>query len=75
MFCSAPIHTPIIPVRRSPKYFQVSESGPSGPVAVVVGFAVAVDVGIIAYDSARAGGRRYRLSTAAPQPRDRGLGE
>src|SRR4029079_4383063 len=30
MFCSAPIHTPIIPVRRSPKYFQVRESGPSG---------------------------------------------
>ncbi len=30
MFWIAPIHTPIIPVRRSPKYFQVSESGPSG---------------------------------------------
>jgi hypothetical protein len=30
MFCNAPIQTPIIPVRRSPKYFQVRESGPSG---------------------------------------------
>jgi hypothetical protein len=30
MFCSDPIHTPSIPVRRSPKYFQVRESGPSG---------------------------------------------
>ena len=30
MFWIAPIQTPIIPVRRSPKYFQVSESGPSG---------------------------------------------
>src|ERR1700758_2028167 len=28
MFCRAPIHTPIIAVRRSPKYFQVSDSGP-----------------------------------------------
>src|SRR6201993_4197233 len=30
MFCRAPIHTPIIAVRRSPKYFQVSDSGPRG---------------------------------------------
>src|SRR5579875_584895 len=30
MFWIAPIQTPIIPVRRSPKYFQVSDSGPSG---------------------------------------------
>ena len=30
MFCRAPIQTPIMPVRRSPKYFHVSESGPSG---------------------------------------------
>src|SRR5512143_3678036 len=30
MFCSAPIHTPIIPVRKSPKYFQVSDSAPRG---------------------------------------------
>jgi hypothetical protein len=30
MFWIAPIQTPIIPVRRSPKYFQVNESGPSG---------------------------------------------
>src|SRR5690625_7068084 len=30
MFSIAPIHMPIIPVRMSPKYFQVSESGPSG---------------------------------------------
>ncbi|EUA35306.1 hypothetical protein I552_6096 [Mycobacterium xenopi 3993] len=29
MFWIAPIHTPIIPVRRSPKYFHVSESGPT----------------------------------------------
>jgi hypothetical protein len=38
MFWIAPIHTPSIPVRRSPKYFHVSESGPSGPpvLAVVV---------------------------------------
>jgi len=40
MFCNDPIHTPSIPVRRSPKYFHVSESGPSGvgsaDVAVVV---------------------------------------
>jgi hypothetical protein len=32
MFWIAPIQTPIIPVRRSPKYFHVSESGPSGEV-------------------------------------------
>jgi hypothetical protein len=32
MFWIAPIHTPNIPVRRSPKYFHVSESGPSGSV-------------------------------------------
>src|ERR1700733_8666262 len=30
IFWIAPIQTPIIPVRRSPKYFQVNESGPSG---------------------------------------------
>src|SRR5262245_17135844 len=44
MFCIAPIHTPSIPVRRSPKYFHVSESGPSGPpvVAAVIGVALAV---------------------------------
>ncbi len=30
MFWIAPIHTPSMPVRRSPKYFQVNESGPSG---------------------------------------------
>src|SRR4029077_11582588 len=30
MFWIAPIHTPNMPVRRSPKYFHVSESGPSG---------------------------------------------
>src|SRR5271165_7033776 len=35
MFWIAPIHTPIIPVRRSPKYFQVSELGPSGSADVV----------------------------------------
>src|ERR1700691_309520 len=29
MFWIAPIQTPIIPVRRSPKYFHVIESGPS----------------------------------------------
>src|SRR5215210_7030114 len=34
IFCSAPIQTPIIPVRRSPKYFQVKESGPSGSAGV-----------------------------------------
>src|SRR5258705_13962264 len=39
MLWIAPIHTPSMPVRRSPKYFHVSESGPSGsPVfAVAVG--------------------------------------
>jgi hypothetical protein len=38
MFWIAPIHTPSIPVRKSPKYFHVNESGPSGPpvLAVVV---------------------------------------
>jgi hypothetical protein len=36
MFWIAPIQTPIIPVRRSPKYFQVSDSGPSGDAEVVV---------------------------------------
>src|SRR6185312_3328053 len=30
MFWIAPIQTPIMPVRRSPKYFHVSESGPRG---------------------------------------------
>lgn len=30
MFCSDRINTPSIPVRGSPKYLQVSESGPSG---------------------------------------------
>ncbi|CFE41722.1 Uncharacterised protein [Mycobacterium tuberculosis] len=35
IFWIAPIHTPIIPVRRSPKYFQVSESGPSGSADVL----------------------------------------
>lgn len=30
MFWIAPIHTPSMPVRTSPKYFHVSESGPSG---------------------------------------------
>jgi hypothetical protein len=39
MFWMAPIQTPIIPVRRSPKYFQVSELGPSGS-ADVFGMAV-----------------------------------
>ncbi|BBY15702.1 hypothetical protein MLIT_12940 [Mycolicibacterium litorale] len=33
MFWIAPIHTPSIPVRKSPKYFHVSESGPSGSAA------------------------------------------
>jgi hypothetical protein len=42
MFCSDPIHTPSIPVRRSPKYFQVSESGPSG--VGVAGRVVVVDL-------------------------------
>ena len=32
MFWIAPIHTPNMPVRRSPKYFHVSESGPSGSI-------------------------------------------
>jgi hypothetical protein len=41
MFWIAPIQMPIIPVRKSPKYFQVSESGPSGP-------ADGVDVAVIA---------------------------
>src|ERR1700733_15313160 len=36
MFWIAPIQTPIIPVRRSPKYFQVSDSGPSGDAEVVL---------------------------------------
>src|SRR6516164_10188699 len=35
IFWIAPIQMPIIPVRRSPKYFQVSESGPSGSADVV----------------------------------------
>ena len=35
MFWIAPIQMPIIPVRKSPKYFQVSESGPSGSAAGV----------------------------------------
>src|ERR1700757_4614770 len=35
MFWIAPIQMPIIPVRRSPKYFQVSESGPSGSADLV----------------------------------------
>src|SRR6516225_607891 len=35
MFWIAPIHTPNIPVRRSPKYFQVSESAPSGSADVL----------------------------------------
>src|ERR1700739_2709244 len=35
MFWIAPIQMPIIPVRRSPKYFQVSESGPSGSADVI----------------------------------------
>src|SRR6185312_10927716 len=30
MFWIAPIQTPSMPVRRSPKYFHVNESGPSG---------------------------------------------
>jgi hypothetical protein len=42
MFCSDPIHTPSIPVRRSPKYFHVSESGPSGVGSA--GFWVFVDL-------------------------------
>jgi hypothetical protein len=37
MFWIAPIQTPSMPVRRSPKYFHVSESGPRGvPVFAVV---------------------------------------
>jgi microcompartment protein CcmK/EutM len=36
MFWIAPIQTPIIPVRRSPKYFHVSDSGPSGAAEIVV---------------------------------------
>src|SRR5689334_1247805 len=34
MFCMAPIQTPSSPVRRSPKYVQVRESGPSGSAGV-----------------------------------------
>ena len=36
MFWIAPIHTPSMPVRRSPKYFHVSESGAEGIAAAVV---------------------------------------
>ncbi|BBX70335.1 hypothetical protein MPSYJ_37960 [Mycolicibacterium psychrotolerans] len=42
MFWIAPIQTPSMPVRTSPKYFQVSESGPSG-AAVVSELAITVD--------------------------------
>ena len=45
MFWIAPIHTPSIPVRRSPKYFQVKESGPRGSAeapALAVVFDLAV---------------------------------
>lgn len=42
MFWIAPIHTPNMPVRRSPKYFQVSESGPSGLAAGTRGTAAVV---------------------------------
>src|SRR5690349_21955881 len=34
MFWIAPIQTPSMPVRRSPKYFHVSESGPRGSASV-----------------------------------------
>ena len=44
MFWIAPIHTPSMPVRTSPKYLHVSESGPSGlSVGAVEGSAIAVD--------------------------------
>src|SRR5581483_6871170 len=48
MFWIAPIHTPIIPVRRSPKYFQVSESGPSGRPDVAGAAWGEIDVVVIA---------------------------
>ena len=52
MFWIAPIHTPSMPVRRSPKYFQVSESGPSGSARRLrsrrlVVFAVVVDLAVM----------------------------
>jgi len=48
MFWIAPIHTPIIPVRKSPKYFQVSESGPSGSAEVWADIWADIEVAVIA---------------------------
>src|SRR5258707_15381809 len=56
MFWIAPIQMPIIPVRRSPKYFQVSESGPSGSadVSVVVIAGLLLPIALtISVDNAR----------------------
>src|ERR1700722_7009667 len=80
MFWIAPIQTPIIPVRRSPKYFQVRESGPSGSADVVATavittshFLTCLTITLttrVVYDLAPARRRCYRDSTAVWQPRD-----
>src|SRR5260370_31989815 len=70
MFWIAPIQMPIIPVRRSPKYFQVSESGPSGSadvpdVSVVVIADLLLPIGLtISVDTARC--LRIRQVSAEP---------
>src|ERR1700712_4867233 len=47
MFWMAPIQTPSMPVRRSPKYFQVSESGPSGSCGEALAPALVAEVGFM----------------------------
>jgi hypothetical protein len=44
MFWIAPIQTPSMPVRKSPKYFHVNESGPSGSASVPRSRFASVDV-------------------------------
>jgi hypothetical protein len=75
MFCSAPIQTPIIPVRKSPKYFQVSESGPRGSVSgrdraaevVVVDARLTIPPGCQCPDNKLDNGRCLQLQGVSPQ--------
>jgi len=49
------------------------EPDTGAPISVTLTGSETGAIATALHDSARAGGRRYRLSTAALQPRDRGL--
>ena len=75
MFWIAPIHTPSMPVRRSPKYFHVSESGAEGPArcsAVLVErhHSTIMLTTHVVYDFGRVAAHCYAPAIGVPHARD-----